>query len=366
MDGTRKPEWIPEGAGPEYASRVMPASETGETHKVAPWRKKRPSLDLESLEDGILKGDVSRLSQAITLIESNLSAHFEAGQELIRRILPHSGNSFRIGITGVPGAGKSTFIESFGSLLIERGKKVAVLAIDPSSSISKGSILGDKTRMEKLSRHQNSFIRPSPSSGILGGVARKTRETMILCEAAGFDTILIETVGVGQSEITVRSMVDIFLLLQIAGAGDELQGIKKGIMELCDLIVINKSDGDNIQAAKLAKAELDNALHYTRNYTPGWKTRTLLASALEETGLDDIYATLKEFWAHAQQSHEFDRQRQRQTLQWFESLLEEAVLSHFFGQGGVKEQLAQLKDEVKSQKTPVVLAVKKIIDRLGG
>lgn len=364
MNDKRRPEWTPEGAGPEYASRVMPASQPGESHKTSPWRKSRAKYDVDSLEAGILNGDRTKLSQAITLIESNSPHHFEAGQELIRRILPRSGNSVRIGITGVPGAGKSTFIESFGTLLLEQGRKVAVLAVDPSSSISRGSILGDKTRMEKLSRHPGSFIRPSPSSGVLGGVARKTRESILLCEAAGYDTLLIETVGVGQSEITVRSMVDIFVLMQIAGAGDELQGIKKGIMELSDLILINKADGDNLQAARLAKAELDHALHYIRPSTPGWKSRTILCSALEGSGLADILAAIDSFVDCTQTSQEFVRRRQSQTSQWFDSLLDEAVLAKIYALAGIKEQIHALRDDVKTQQTPVVLAVQKILNQI--
>lgn len=362
MGDKRKPEWTPQGAGPEYASRVMPASQSGSHHKSSPWRRRRGNYDLDKLQAGILAGDRSLLSQAITLIESNAPSHFEQGQELIRRILPHSGSSVRIGITGVPGAGKSTFIESFGSLLIEQGKKVAVLAIDPSSSISRGSILGDKTRMEQLSRHPQSFIRPSPSSGILGGVARKTRESIILCEAAGYDTILIETVGVGQSEITVRSMVDIFVLIQIAGAGDELQGIKKGIMELSDLVVINKADGDNLLPARLAKAEIDNALHYIRPSTTGWKSIALLASALEKTGLEEVATAIEDFVQNTKASQEFNRRRQLQTSAWFDSLLNEAILSRIHALSGIKEQIAKLRTEVESQETPVVLAVKRILE----
>jgi len=364
MTDKRKPEWTPEGAGPEYASRVMAATEPGASQNIAPWRKARVKYDVDSLEAGILTGDRTRLSQAITLIESNSSAHFEAGQELIRRILPRSGNSVRIGITGVPGAGKSTFIESFGSLLLEQGRKVAVLAVDPSSSISRGSILGDKTRMEKLSRHPGSFIRPSPSSGVLGGVARKTRESILLCEAAGYDTILIETVGVGQSEITVRSMVDIFVLMQIAGAGDELQGIKKGIMELSDLILINKADGDNLQAARLAKAELDHALHYIRPSTPGWKSKTILCSALEGSGLADILTAIDGFNESTQASGEFTKRRQCQTSQWFDSLLDEAVLAKIYSLAGIKDRLSHIREEVRSQQTPVVLAVQKILEQI--
>jgi len=364
MTDKRKPEWIPEGAGPEYASRVMPATDPGASHKAAPWRQHRVKYDVDSLEAGILSGDRTRLSQAITLIESNSPAHFEAGQELIRRVLPRSGNSVRIGITGVPRAGKSTFIESFGLKLLEEGKRVAVLAVYPSSSISKGSILGDMTRMELLSRHPGSFIRPSPSSGVLGGVARKTRESILLCEAAGYDTILIETVGVGQSEITVRSMVDIFVLMQIAGAGDELQGIKKGIMELSDLILINKADGDNLQAAQLAKAELEHALHYIRPSTPGWKSRTILCSALSGSGLADISQAIDSFVELTKSNSQFAKRRQQQVSKWFEALLDEAILARIYNMAGIQARISTLKEGVESQQIPVVLAVKQVLDSL--
>lgn len=360
----RKPEWIPDGAGPEYASRVMSAKVASAATSKAPWRKSKNRYDLDALESGILKGDRAILSRAITLIESNFASHFALGQELIKRILPQSGASIRIGITGVPGAGKSTFIESFGCHLIQQGKKVAVLAIDPSSSISQGSILGDKTRMEKLSRSEHSFIRPSPSSGILGGVARKTRESMLLCEAAGYDVILIETVGVGQSEITVRSMVDLFMLIQIAGAGDELQGIKKGIMELSDLIIVNKADGDNLQAAKMAKAELDHALHYIRPSTKGWQSQTLLCSALELMGLDSISEKVDEFISHTKAASIFDNRRQEQTLHWFDALLDEAVLDSIYAKAQIKDLIANLRREVRDNQKPVVLAVQEALEMI--
>ena len=265
MSKKRKPEWTHVNSGKEFASEIVTGTKKLKTKTAPPLKEK--NYDLKTLVKGVREGNRTLLAKAITLIESNAEKHFLPTQELIKELLPYSGNSIRIGITGVPGAGKSTFIENFGLYLIEQGHKVAVLAIDPSSTISKGSILGDKTRMELLSRNPKSFIRPSPSAGILGGVARKTRETIILCESAGYDVILIETVGVGQSETTVRSMVDFFLLMQIAGAGDELQGIKRGIIELADLIVINKADGDNIARTELAKRELQNVLHYIRNST---------------------------------------------------------------------------------------------------
>ncbi len=362
MAKTRKPEWTPRNAGREFASRVMAAERAagsvnarvgglGATHSPTP----------QSLAEGVKQGNRTMLAKAITLIESNSARHFEDGQELIRLLLPASGDSLRIGVTGVPGAGKSTFIENFGLWLLERGHRVAVLAIDPSSSLSKGSLLGDKTRMEQLSRHPDSFIRPSPSGGALGGVARKTRESVILCEAAGYDIILIETVGVGQSEVTVRSLVDFFLLMQIAGAGDELQGIKKGIMELADLIVVNKADGDNLSAAELASQELNNALHYLRHATTGWTTRALTCSALHKTGLAEIWSAIERFVNQGQDNGVFMERRHTQVACWFEDLLTEAVLNRFFNDNAVKDKLPELRRQVQAGEIPVVLAVQKLL-----
>jgi len=358
----RQPEWTPAGAGSEFAARVMEAKSAGSKVSAAePKKSSRGLPSVEAITAGVLKGDRTLLAKAITLIESNSPRHFEAGQELVRRLLPASGDSIRVGVTGVPGAGKSTFIESFGLWLIARGHKVAVLAVDPSSSLSRGSILGDKTRMEELARHQSSFIRPSPSGGALGGVTRKTRETIIACEAAGYDIILIETVGVGQSEITVRSMVDFFLLMQIAGAGDELQGIKKGIMELADLVVVNKADGGNVQAAELAGRELNNALHYLRHATPGWTTKALTCSAKEKAGLPEIWREIERFVDQGKTSGVFEDRRQNQVLQWFEALLTEAVLNRFYSNPRVTEELPRLRAAVQNGSLPVLLAVQQLL-----
>ena len=253
---------------------------------------KRRSFTASEYVEGIVKGDTSILSQAVTLVESNLYEHQTLAQEVIEKCLPHACDSVRVGITGVPGAGKSTSIDTFGLHVLKRGGKLAVLAIDPSSERSKGSILGDKTRMEKLSIHPNAFIRPSPSAGSLGGVARKTRETIVLCEAAGYNNIFVETVGVGQSETAVHSMVDFFLLVQIAGAGDELQGIKRGIMEMADSIIINKADGNNIQRAELAKAQLQTALHFFPPHESGVMPKVMTCSAYERTGIDAIWENI--------------------------------------------------------------------------
>lgn len=363
MTDRRKPEWAPEGSGNEFASHVV--SGTGSsTNSVSHAHKAHLArrYDTQSLVGGVRASNRTILSKAITLIESNSHKHFEAGQELLRQLLPDSGASIRIGITGVPGSGKSSFIESFGLWLIEQGHKVAVLAIDPSSSISKGSILGDKTRMELLSRHPDSFIRPSPSAGILGGVARKTRESIILCEAAGYDIILIETVGVGQSETTVRSMVDFFLLMQIAGAGDELQGIKKGIMELADLVVVNKADGDNIQKAEMARQEYNNALHYLRQATPGWHSKALTCSALFKTGIREIWTEIEEFVSFTKEQGGFYKRREEQNLQWFDTLVNESVLHRFYQKPEVKAQLSELKAKVAAGDLPVAMAVAALIE----
>ncbi|MBW6514487.1 MAG: methylmalonyl Co-A mutase-associated GTPase MeaB [Candidatus Syntrophosphaera sp.] len=363
MTKHRKPEWTPPNAGREFASRVMEAGSASDRVKTEPpGPRERGMPSLESLEAGVKSGNRTLLAKAITLIESNSPKHFEAGQDLIRRLLPDSGGSVRVGITGVPGSGKSTFIESFGLWLLERGHKLAVLAIDPSSSLSKGSILGDKTRMEQLSRHPDSFIRPSPTGGALGGVARKTRESIILCEAAGYDIILIETVGVGQSETTVRSMVDFFLLMQIPGAGDELQGIKKGIMELADLIVVNKADGENVQAAELACQELNNALHYLRHATKGWNTKALTCSAIQRTSLKEIWAAIEKFVDQGRTSGVFEARRQTQVSEWFESLLTEAVLNRFHNDPDIQKRLPVLREQVEQGNLPAVLAVKKLLE----
>ncbi|MDD4277625.1 MAG: methylmalonyl Co-A mutase-associated GTPase MeaB [Candidatus Cloacimonetes bacterium] len=357
----RKPDWTPEGAGAEFATSVVSPKES----TSSPYQQKRGKIwDLDTLEKGVRAGNVTHISKAITLVESNSEKHFAAAQELLTRLLPAAGKSIRIGITGVPGVGKSSFIELFGMHLIEQGKKVAVLAIDPSSTLSRGSILGDKTRMEQLSAHEMSFIRPSPSSGVLGGVARKTRESIVICEAAGFDVILIETVGVGQSETTVRSMVDFFLLMQITGAGDELQGIKKGIMELADLIVVNKADGDNIQPAQAAAREYNNALHYIRHATQNWDTKAITCSSRTGDGIPQIWEIIKEFTQQTTDNGIFKQRRLAQTAQWFEELLSEAVLNSFYKSAKVTDRLPELKQRVKEGKIPVAYAVSILLEEL--
>ncbi len=298
---------------------------------------------------GVLDHNRLMLARTITLIESTLPAHQEMARTIIDRLLPHAGNSIRIGITGVPGAGKSTYIESFGTMLTELGHRVAVLAIDPSSTRSGGSILGDKTRMEKLAVNGKAFIRPSPSGGTLGGVARKTRETMLACEAAGFDVVIIETVGVGQSETTVASMVDFFLVLMIAGAGDELQGIKKGVLEVADAIVINKADGDNVMRAQIAQKEYQAALHLLMPASTNWSPPVLTCSALDRTGIDKVWETIKEHRAALTASREFTGKRKKQALDWMVFLLDEGLRRWFYTLPQVKAALPLLRNEVEKE-----------------
>ncbi len=301
--------------------------------------------------EGVLNRDRLMLARTITLIESTLPAHQELARIIVDQLLPHTGKGYRIGITGVPGAGKSTYIESFGNMLTGLGHRVAVLAIDPSSSRSGGSILGDKTRMEKLAINDKAFIRPSPSSGTLGGVGRKTRETMLACEAAGYDVVIIETVGVGQSETTVASMVDFFLVLMIAGAGDELQGIKKGVLEVADTIVINKADGDNVLRAEIAKKEYQTALHMLMPNSPNWTPPVLTCSSLEHTGIDTIWQTILDHRKKLSDSGEMDRKRKHQALDWMAFLLEDGLRRWFYGDPQVKAALPGLRADVEMEKT---------------
>jgi len=319
-------------------------------NKLKKNRKKIPSS--KELVTGILAGNLTALSRAITLIESKAEKHQKKAKEIIEACLPHSNNSVRIGITGVPGVGKSTFIEQFGKLFA-KGDKVAVLAVDPSSSISKGSILGDKTRMEELVNEPNAYIRPSASGDSLGGVARKTRETIILCEAAGFKYIIIETVGVGQSETAVHSMTDFFLLLKLAGAGDELQGIKRGIMEMADTIVINKADGENIKAAKLAKVEFNRALHLYPPKESKWTPKTLVCSAIKNEGVSDILDVINQYVSLTKENGFFQKRRKEQNKFWLLQTIEEHLKTNFFKQKEVKSELEkQLKFLDDNKTTP--------------
>ena len=323
---------------------------------VNPYRKgkvKKRAYTVDEFVEGILKGDRVLLSQAVTLVESARADHQDMAQAIIEKCLPYTGHSIRVGITGVPGAGKSSSIEAFGMHLIGTGKKLAVLAIDPSSERSKGSILGDKTRMEQLAVHPNAFIRPSPSAGSLGGVARKTRETIVLCEAAGFDTIFVETVGVGQSETAVHSMVDFFLLIQITGGGDELQGIKRGIMEMADGIVINKADGDNIPKAQVTQTQYRNALHLFPLSESGWKPPVLTYSAKTGNGVAAVMDMVYEYMAFTKQNNYFNHKRALQARYWMYESINEQLRNHFYHNKHIqalleKKEAQVLNDEISS------------------
>lgn len=322
-------------------------------------------IDIEAHIKGLETGNRRMLARTITLVESVLPAHQQAARAIIDRLLPRTGNSVRLGITGVPGAGKSTFIEAFGTMLTSMGHKVAVLAIDPSSTRSGGSILGDKTRMEKLSVDPNAFIRPSPSGGNLGGVARKTREVMLACEAAGFDVIIIETVGVGQSETTVASMVDFFMVLMIAGAGDELQGIKKGVLEVADTIVINKADGDNITRAEAAQKEYQAALHLLMPHSPNWSPPVLTCSSLLSAGLETIWQTILDHKQKLTACGELEEKRKNQTQDWLTFLLDEGLREWFFQLEEVKDKLPQLRKELETGSQSPTAAATELLHILG-
>ena len=296
---------------------------------------------------GVLDKDKRELSKTITLIESSRSDHKVLSRQVVDSLIPHAGKAVRLGITGVPGAGKSTFIESLGMFLIEQGLKVAVLAVDPSSTLSHGSIMADKTRMEKLSIEPDAFIRPSPSGGTLGGVASKTRETMIACEASGFDVLIVETVGVGQSETTVASMVDFFLVLMISGAGDEIQGIKKGVLELADAVAVNKADGDNIEKAKRARKEYESALHLLRPETKTWAAPVLICSALKMKGIDNIWETVLDHRKKITETGELEEKRKKQAVCWMQALVEEGIKEWFYRKNDFRKSLKKLRRDVE-------------------
>ena len=297
--------------------------------------------------DGILSSNITYVSKAITLVESTKPEHQEHAQQIINAIIKHSGNSFRLGITGVPGVGKSTFIESFGLEVINRGHKLAVLAIDPSSQLSKGSILGDKTRMEQLSIHSKAFIRPSPSSGSLGGVARKTKESIIICEAAGYDYILVETVGVGQSETAVHQLTDFFLLLMLAGAGDELQGIKRGIMEMADGMVITKADGSNLDKAKIARGEYARALHLFPPTESNWIPEVLTCSSTENKGIKEVYGMIDKYKRHTLSNYFFETKRTNQTKQWLHQTINDTLIERFYSNQIIKEEILKIEKQLE-------------------
>lgn len=365
----QRPEWVPPEGGSAFTTSVIQgvdgghdgmSSSSSPIHRPAhPPRRRHLSVD--DYVRGVLDRDRTILARTITLVESNAPAHMETAQEVLKHLLPHAGNAIRIGITGVPGVGKSTFIEAFGHYLCQADHHVAVLAVDPSSSITRGSILGDKTRMEKLTREPNAFIRPTPSGGTLGGVARKSRETMLVCEAAGFDVILLETVGVGQNEITVRSMVDFFLFLALPGAGDELQGIKKGITEIADAIIINKADGDNKIRAQLARSEYNRALHYMAPATEGWSTRATTCSALTGEGIADIWTVIQQYRTQTTESGVFQQRRRTQTRDWVHTMVEEHLRQRFFSHQGVATLLPELERAVMDGDMPVTTAVRRLL-----
>ena len=363
---TTTPEWAVsgnsavmsgiEGIKDTTVGNINPALKSGQ---IKP--KRRLILSEDEMVEGVSKGDRTVLSRAITLIESNSPKHFAKAQRVLQRLLPRTGNALRVGITGVPGAGKSTLIEAFGNMLCDEGHKVAVLAVDPTSSITRGSILGDKTRMGTLSRREEAFIRPSPAGGTLGGVARKSRETMLMCEAAGYDVILIETVGVGQSETIVRSMVDFFMLVVLTGAGDDLQGIKKGIMELADAIVINKADGDNLVKAKVARGEYERMIEFIRPATEGWPTHAYLCSAVEKTGLGELWKVIQVFKELTTASGVYQRRRDGQLLDWMKSMIDEHLHNLFFDDPVITGRMPEVKEAVLNGTISPTQAVAELI-----
>lgn len=325
-------------------------------------RRRKPMPSVGELVEGIIKGDVTMLSRAVTLVESVAPDHYALAQEVIEKCLPYSGQSRRIGITGVPGAGKSTSIDVFGLHVLKKGGKLAVLAIDPSSERTKGSILGDKTRMEKLSQHPSTFIRPSPSAGSLGGVARKTRETIVLCEAAGYNNIFVETVGVGQSETAVHSMVDFFLLIQLAGTGDELQGIKRGIMEMADGIVINKADGDNVGPAQLAQAQFRSALRLFPPAASGWEPEVLTYSGYYELGITEVWDMIDRYFDFVTANGYFERKRMEQARYWMYETIDNRLRSNFYNDPEIARMLEEREVQVLSNRLSSFTAARDILD----
>ena len=356
-----RPDWQPPDAGPEFAARIVPARR-GEAHATgAAHAARRRRHSAEEFAAGVRRGDRSMLAQAITLIESDASARIDEAQAVLARLLPETGRSVRIGITGVPGAGKSSLIEALGTALCRQGRKVAVLAVDPSSSVSGGSILGDKTRMEQLAREPLAFIRPSPSGGASGGVARKTRETILVCEAAGYEVILVETVGVGQSEIAVRAMVDFLLLLTITGAGDELQGMKRGSLELSDAVCVTKADGANAGLAEATRHLLEDSLHYLTPPTPGWAARALASSARTGAGVPELWAAVEDFLRVTRANGAFEGRRREQNLAWARTMLEEALRDRFFRRPAVAAARAGWERAILEGKKPVTAAVRELL-----
>jgi LAO/AO transport system kinase len=372
MDKRKRPEWVPIDAGFEFTSNLMdPAAGghdglSGESRRKTGPGPKRRKLRVQDYVQGVLGGDRTILARAITLVESNAAPHVADAQEMLKAIIPHSGKSIRVGVTGFPGAGKSTFIEALGNDLCDQGHRLAVLAVDPSSSVTRGSILGDKTRMERLAQRKEAFIRPSPSGGVLGGVARKTRETMLVLEAAGHDVIIVETVGVGQNETTVRDLVDFFLLLVIAGAGDELQGIKRGIMELTDAILVNKADGDNMVRAEAAKAEINQVLPYLQPITEGWETEAYTCSSLNGTGISEIWSVIERFKKHVSATGFFERRRRDQAMHWVKAMVDEYLATSFWDNERVKAVMNHVKHAVVAGEISPTLAAETLVQAFEG
>jgi len=353
---------VPADAGAGFATYVVQGvnpDAAGKTKATPAPRRSRLSVD--DYAAGVLARDPMVLGRAITLIESNAPAHQEQAQQLLTKLLPHTGRASRLGITGIPGAGKSTFIEAFGCHLTDRGLRVAVLAIDPSSSVHGGSILGDKVRMEKLSQRPSAFIRPSPSGGSLGGVARKTREAILVCEAAGYDVVIVETVGVGQNEVSVRSMVDFFLVLMIAGAGDEMQGIKKGIIELADAIVINKADGENKPRCHAAQAEMKRVLHYLQHTTPGWEPPALTVSSLTHEGVPEVWRMTEGYFATTRANGALEQRRRDQAVDWMHTLIVESLRTRFYASPEVQARLEAVENAVAHGRMPALAAALDLI-----
>ncbi|TML12663.1 MAG: methylmalonyl Co-A mutase-associated GTPase MeaB [Actinobacteria bacterium] len=324
----------------------------------------RRTVDVDAYVDGVRAGNRAYVGRALTLVESTKVEHQELAQQMLLRLLPYAGDSHRVGITGVPGSGKSTFIDALGTRLTRRGHRVAVLAVDPTSSRTGGSILGDKTRMQRLSVDESAFIRPSPTSGNLGGVTRATRETIIVCEAAGFDVVLVETVGVGQSETLVAKMVDFFLVLMIPGAGDELQGIKKGVLELPDMIAVNKADGENEGRARVAARDYSSALRLVQPTSPSWTPPVVTCSALHEIGLDSLWAQIELHRAKLSASGEFDEKRRRQQVDWMWASVEDRLLSQLHHAPGVRRLAPRLEREVRDGRLTATLAAQRLLDAL--
>ena len=363
-DSAQRPPWVPEEGGDGFATSVMPGIEPPQRTGTRPTAARR-TPGIEELVEGIFSGDRALVSQAITLVESNAPAHRPLAREILRRIGERPGFAHRVGISGVPGAGKSTLIEALGNHLCDAGRRVAVLAVDPSSSLTRGSILGDKTRMETLSRREECFIRPSPSGGALGGVTRKTRETIAVCEAAGYNVVLIETVGVGQSEIAVRAMVDCFLLVLIAGAGDELQGMKKGIFEIADILLVNKADGDNRVRAEGTRLEFERVMHFLSAATEGWKPPVLAVSSLTRSGIHEAWRAVEKYFLHVEAACVFDLRRREQAIAWWQALVEQELRARFLSDPKVAALSARLEEEILGGRLAPSLAAEELLDSTG-